>query len=224
MGFFKFNDQCTTFLGPLPNLQISILAIVFGQILPYIFYCLNNKPEIVSISETWRQRGSIGAVHSFILYVFILYICMCSQSAVFQGIMTTGCVLILMVFWVNADVGGADNLPLELSEKTRQKIRNWHLRIALLVFILLLVATSVLISFTYGWPFDANLSVNELKIRGFIFMLYILMILCILSMFIIMLSQKFAREKIEWTTTVSCLEHAYYDLFWLIYGFVTIES
>jgi hypothetical protein len=128
------------------------------------------------------------------------------------------------VFWVNADLDAPDNLPIDLDKKTKKLIRKWHLRIALFVFVLLLAATTVLISQCYGWPFDANLTVDQLKIRGFIFLLYILMIICILSMGIIMLSQKLSKDPVEWTTTVSCLEHAYYDLFWLIYGFVTIES
>lgn len=219
MSFFKFNERCYPILGDVPNASLSICAIVLGQILPFIFFSIRSSPRIVSISETWREIGSVGSVHAFIMYVMIVYVGMCSDSVAFRIVVSIACALILCVFWVNADVHGVDNLPLGLSKKTKLLIKSWHLKLALFVFLLLLVATILIVNYEYGWPFDNNLNIDQKLLRSLVLLCMCLEIICIVGMIGIMISRKINREE-PWTTAVSCLEHAYFDLFWIVYGFV----
>ena len=232
MSFFSFREECDSIIGDLPIWQLCVGAVLFLQIIPYSFTLYNpTPPKMISISKSWREPGSFLSVHFFLLYYLIVYVCMCSNSTSFRVVSIIAIILILCVFHVNPDAISDEKIKeikndISISEKERDirvkqanftnNLTYWHRRNATVLFVFLYVAAICVINYNIGWPFDNGMSIDKETIRIVIFFCFGLSSICIFSMVGIMVREKLREQNNTWTSLVSGLEHAFFDLFCII--------
>lgn len=235
MPFFEFNQQCDIFLGTLPLLPASVGWFIFCWALPIFFHVYERETSVkkkvvydatnvVSISETWRCKGSILSVHLYAIFIAVFYVGFCSNDIAFRIVVSFLVLLLLCIFWINADLDNDDNLYPNYTKEQRLKFINNHFKLALSLFVFLLVACTLIIQFNIGWASSSISNQYRRDITYIVTMMYVLFIVCGLAMLVIAINQKMLKYNEVWRNSTSSFEHAYANLFWIIIAFVTNES
>lgn len=233
MSFFEFVMICQPILGNFPLVPVLPAAIILLQMIPFFFtFYRTGSVEMVSISNSWREPGSKLSVYTFLIYILIVYVCICSNSWRFQITVSISIVLIFLTFSINPEPLTKkegkdldDSIMFGKPRKDlveRKKMALVHRYLAFTVFGLMYAGSVCLISYNVGWPFDHNLTTDQIAARIPVFACYLLLTVAILGMLVLMLHESsFGREA--WDTPVSALEHAYFDLFWVIIACSRLE-
>jgi magnesium-transporting ATPase (P-type) len=150
---------------------------------------------------------------------------MCAKSYKFVIVSIVAMCLILCVLHINPEPLTTDEEP-KMSKAIVSSTKNlcrWHRRMAFLVFALLYIAAVLTLNYNIGWPFDNGMDLAETSFRKIVFFCFILMSLSISFMLFVMIYEEIHGLE-PWTTIVSGLEHAYFDLFWIVIASAQLES